>query len=192
MHSYPCEVFPCLSAIMHLGWKGRASLAVEARGPTGHLVIWFTDRIWGRYNHTLCFSFQVFGCTGCYVWAFSSFGTWASPVAVQEPTCIWDLSSQIRDRTHIPCIGRGILNHWTTREVALCIYFVLISSSRYSFWHTDCPISGHSNLTNWVFDMGPLVFNDVLSSGMRSSRINSNISCFKFELSHFSTKPCLF
>ena len=24
--------------------------------------------------------------------------------------------SQIRDQTHVPCIGRQILNHWTTRE----------------------------------------------------------------------------
>ena len=26
-------------------------------------------------------------------------------------------SSQTRDRTRFPCIGRHILNHWTTREV---------------------------------------------------------------------------
>ena len=25
-------------------------------------------------------------------------------------------SSQTRDQTHIPCIGRQILNHWTTKE----------------------------------------------------------------------------
>ena len=25
-------------------------------------------------------------------------------------------SSQTRDRTHVPCIGRQILNHWTSRE----------------------------------------------------------------------------
>ena len=30
---------------------------------------------------------------------------------------IWDLSSQTRDQTFIPCIRRQILNHWTTREV---------------------------------------------------------------------------
>ena len=30
---------------------------------------------------------------------------------------IWDLSSQTRDQTHTPCIGRQSLNHWTTREV---------------------------------------------------------------------------
>ena len=27
-------------------------------------------------------------------------------------------SSQNRDRTRVPCIGRWILNHWTSREVA--------------------------------------------------------------------------
>ena len=26
-------------------------------------------------------------------------------------------SSPTRDQTHVPCIGKQILNHWTTREV---------------------------------------------------------------------------
>ena len=30
-------------------------------------------------------------------------------------------SSQTRDQAHILCIGRQILNHWTTREVLLCL-----------------------------------------------------------------------
>ena len=30
---------------------------------------------------------------------------------------MWDLSSPTRDRTRVPCIGRRILYHWTTREV---------------------------------------------------------------------------
>ena len=34
---------------------------------------------------------------------------------------MWDLSSPIRDQTHISCIGRGSLNHWTTREIPICI-----------------------------------------------------------------------
>ena len=37
---------------------------------------------------------------------------------------MWDLSSPTRDRTHVPCIGRQILDHWTTREVP--ILFVLL------------------------------------------------------------------
>ena len=31
---------------------------------------------------------------------------------------LWHVeSSQIRDQIHVPCIGRQILNHWTTRKV---------------------------------------------------------------------------
>ena len=30
---------------------------------------------------------------------------------------MWDLSSLTRDRTHVLCIARQILNHWTDREV---------------------------------------------------------------------------
>ena len=29
---------------------------------------------------------------------------------------MWDLSSRTRGQTRVPCIGRQILNHWTTRE----------------------------------------------------------------------------
>ena len=30
---------------------------------------------------------------------------------------MWDLNSPTSDLAHVPCIGRQILNHWTTREV---------------------------------------------------------------------------
>ena len=30
---------------------------------------------------------------------------------------MWDLSSLTRDRTHVPCIARQILNLWTIKEV---------------------------------------------------------------------------
>ena len=36
---------------------------------------------------------------------------------------MWDLSSLTRDKTHIPCIGRRILNHWTTREIPVYLVF---------------------------------------------------------------------
>ena len=39
---------------------------------------------------------------------------------------MWDLSSPTRDGTHIPCTGRWILYHWTTREVLPC--YLLIPS----------------------------------------------------------------
>ena len=31
------------------------------------------------------------------------------------PYSMWDLSSPTRDRTWVPCAGRQVLNHWTTR-----------------------------------------------------------------------------
>ena len=41
-------------------------------------------------------------------------------------------SSQTRDCTHVPCIGRRTLNHWTTGEVLhaslLCETVILVSS----------------------------------------------------------------
>ena len=37
---------------------------------------------------------------------------------------MWDLSSPIRDWTCIPCTGRQILNHWTTREVPCIVLMV--------------------------------------------------------------------
>ena len=42
----------------------------------------------------------------------SSCDAWA-----QLPHGMWDFSSLTRDRTHIPCTGRQIVNHWTLREV---------------------------------------------------------------------------
>ena len=42
---------------------------------------------------------------------------WASVVVVSVDALGHVESSQARDRTHVPCIGRQILNPWTTREV---------------------------------------------------------------------------
>ena len=60
-------------------------------------------------------------------WAFSSDGKWgyschraqapgtrASVGALQNVGSSWT-----RDRTHVPCTGRWILNHWTTKEAQM-------------------------------------------------------------------------
>ena len=39
---------------------------------------------------------------------------------------MWDLNSLPRDRTPVPCIGRWILHHWTTREVPGCVLMFAI------------------------------------------------------------------
>ena len=38
---------------------------------------------------------------------------------------MWDLSSLTRDRTHVLCIARQILNHSTTREVPRIILLIV-------------------------------------------------------------------
>ena len=61
--------------------------------------------------------------------SYSSFQSMGSrECGLQQLWCmglldLWHVkSSQTRDGTHHPCIGRWILNHWTTREVSnLCL-----------------------------------------------------------------------
>ena len=89
----------------------------------------------------------LFGCTGlrCCAQAFSHCGEWgllfvavARLLIVVASRCgaqalgmqalaivmhgglvaLWHVvSSQTRDRARVPCIGRRVLHHWTTREV---------------------------------------------------------------------------
>ena len=59
----------------------------------------------------LCWDTQAFSCHGAQA---------------SLPYGMWDLSSPTRDQTPVCCIGRQILNHWTTREV--------LSSSNFLNW----------------------------------------------------------
>ena len=49
----------------------------------------------------------------------------------------WDLCSLIRDQTHLLCVGRQILNHWTTREVP-DIFISTATSWDFSGWRGCC------------------------------------------------------
>ena len=54
----------------------------------------------------------------CDMWELRcSSGAWL-------PCRMWNLSSTTRDRTHVLCIGRQILNHWTIREVPVFSSFL--------------------------------------------------------------------
>ena len=44
-------------------------------------------------------------------------------------SCVWDLSSPTRYQTHVPCIERWILNHWTTREVLFTVLLTMGSAA---------------------------------------------------------------
>ena len=52
---------------------------------------------------------------------------------------MWDLSSQTRNWTPIPCIGRWILNHWTAREVLVMCCFKSPPIQIFRLW---CNFSG--------------------------------------------------
>ena len=67
------------------------------------------------------------------------------------PQVLWDLSSQIRDQTCTPSIGRQSLNHWTTRDILWNMFFklqnpwVLVTQSCPTLCNpTDYSLSGSS------------------------------------------------
>ena len=64
------------------------------------------------------------GPSCCRAQALGSWAQWLWRTGFVAP---WHVgSSQTRDRTHVPCLGRWILNHWTTREVLhIFLSFVL-------------------------------------------------------------------
>ena len=62
---------------------------------------------------TLCSSFQTL-TGGGFSWLWSAGSRHSGLVARRHVE-----SSQARDRTYVPCIGRQILIHWATREVFL-------------------------------------------------------------------------
>ena len=74
-----------------------------------------------------CCGAQVLGVLALVIAAhrLSSCGSWALEPWIQKLWCTslfapWHMeSSQTRDRTHIPCIGRQILIHCATREVLM-------------------------------------------------------------------------
>ena len=57
---------------------------------------------------------QALECVGFSSWRISSL---AVVCVLSCPLRMWDLSSPIRDQTHIPYIGRWLLNYWATKEV---------------------------------------------------------------------------
>ena len=55
-----------------------------------------------------------------------------------------DLSSPSRDQGRNPCIGRRILNHWTTREVPK-------NQNLKRKQHNEILLPSHQNYRNWTF-----------------------------------------
>ena len=107
-------------------------------------ILHFSSTLWNCCKGGLYFFFFGGGgsvdssllCTGFCSCRFSSCGE-----LVYLPRGMWDLSSQTRDWTCIPCIGRLILNPWNTREVVAYMFKMNL------FFSTFCWLS--SGLCVW-------------------------------------------
>ena len=90
----------------------------------------------------------LFQSMGSRYVGFSSWGSWALQCGLSRHMGLvapWRVgSSQTRDRTHVPCIGRQILNHWTTGE-APGIMFPLVPLYRKLRLREKRLAQGHSD-----------------------------------------------
>ena len=57
------------------------------------------------------------GIFRCGVWALWLWCADSGAHGLSCPTACAGLSSPTRDRTHVACVRRQILNHWAAREV---------------------------------------------------------------------------
>ena len=75
-----------------------------------------------RAGATLRCGVQASHCGGFSCCGARALGTKASVVVALSLVTPWHVgSSWTRDRTHVPCIGRWIINHCATREVPMLI-----------------------------------------------------------------------
>ena len=71
----------------------------------------------------LLFIYYLFGCAGSWLW-YVGFSNCSRQAQLLQD--MWDLSSLTRDLTHVSCIARQILNHWTSGKTPL--YFKPVPS----------------------------------------------------------------
>ena len=72
-------------------------------------------------------------------------GAWAQLLTpgAYLPDSMWDLTSPTRDQTCVPCVGRQILNPWTTREVPTIVDFSAFSLPQKEALHANLPTDPH-------------------------------------------------
>ena len=84
----------------------------------------------GGYSSLQCTGFSLrwlllLWSTGSRCAGFSSCGTWAQQLWCVGLVALWHVGSfWTRAGTHVPCIGRWILNHCATREVPNLCFFL--------------------------------------------------------------------
>ena len=80
---------------------------------------------------------------------------------------MWDLCSLTGDWNCVPCIARGILNYWTTREVPLkCLGWYWRTNSRCSGGFTQRPTKSRRRVPGWDFlSISSRIWNTVWGGG---------------------------
>ena len=108
---------------------------------------------------SLCCCTQAFSSCSARAWRRSGFssvehglqGAQAQQLTYTGLVAPWHVgTSQTRDRTHVPCIGRRILYHWTTRETqrnlfkgkCMPLYFLLNVHIRLHICAFSCVVGG--------------------------------------------------
>ena len=86
-----------------------------------YIFVWFP--------RVLVVAHRIFGCG---VWVLQHWPCSCSMWALQ--LCdTWDRISPTKNRTHVPCIGKRILNHWTTRNVLYYHFFMVLTEVLYEY-----------------------------------------------------------
>ena len=62
---------------------------------------------------------------------------------------MWDLSSLTKDWTHVPCIAKWILNHWTTSDVPGLYYLIIPSIPEFIYTYVEKAMAPHSSTLAW-------------------------------------------
>ena len=62
------------------------------------------------FSHCRAWALECVGIHRCGTWALEHMAWALLPRGIGE-------SSQARNQTHVPCIGRQILNYWTTKKI---------------------------------------------------------------------------
>ena len=97
-------------------------------------------------------------------------------------------SSQTRDQTRVPCIGRWILNHWTTREVRIW----QIAGQHTLFQKTEEADAGSYILMHsfaqhqWKADLDVIESSGLSQSLYKNNRINHKQTCALIPWKHIS------
>ena len=128
-----------------------------------------TEQLNFHYFVMLPFPFLAALGLRCCMKPFSCFGLWAVERGLQKLRCSGLVaplhmgSSQTRDWTHVPCHGRWILIHWTTREALVILSYSFFFPLLIPKWY-----QGGSLYTDWKW---PLVVSVYLAVGLTHKNV---------------------